>query len=312
MTTNLDVFDAPVRQYLELTVRNIGHSPLELSPVIDAAVTAAKQQLGDSWKTQNDTLIRKRIEGHAALYMDGVLGQSRVWRECQERIKAHNSLLLVGAGLSYDSDMPLANLLIDLLKFVGAPDWDTLRADPAKCIAFKNQFKAKYSHKVPSKSHELVILNFPQYILEIISLNWDDLLEQAAAVVGKNVNKQNEDHPVTATRCLWKFHGDVANIKEDNTIGQGGWVFPGQQGYVFDSFRQYIQQTQLNNQLFTFLIVGYGEQESAIQDQIVTLLESNPPRPTYRIGLELKNLNQPTHIVGTCEFILSKIFPLKN
>src|SRR3972149_5985513 len=126
MTTNLDVFDAPVEQSIESYVKTIGHSSSELGIVIDAALRAAKVLLGDSWKTQNNRLVRSRLEKNAALYMDAVLGQSKIWNECRERIKAYCSVVLVGAGLSYGSDMPLANILDDLLVFVGARDWAAL------------------------------------------------------------------------------------------------------------------------------------------------------------------------------------------
>jgi hypothetical protein len=310
MTTTLDVFDTPVKEFLQSRIKTMGHSPSELGPVVDTAIRAAKDQLADSWKNQKDRLIRERIERGASLYIDAVLSQSKIWNECRERIKAYGSVLLVGAGLSYGSDMPLSNILDDLLAFVRARDWAELRADPDKCLAFKNQFRRICSSKVPTKSHKMVILNFPSYIWEVISLNWDDLLEKASALAGKAVNKQNEDQPVAINRCLWKFHGDVARIEPDNIIGHGGWVFPDEQGYVFDSFRGYIERTGLKGQLFTFLVVGYSEKEKVIYDEIVTLLESNPPRPTYRVGLELKYLNRSHHIVGTAEFILTKIFPL--
>jgi NAD-dependent SIR2 family protein deacetylase len=310
MTTNLDVFDTPVQGYLESYVKNIGHSPSELGPIIRAAISEAKKGLGDSWKTTNDRILRGRIERNAASYMDAVLGQSKLWNECREHIKAYNAVVLAGAGLSYSSDMPLANVLKDMLAFVRARDWAELRVDPNKCLAFKNQFKEICTRKVHNKSHEIVILNFPKYILEILCLNWDDLFEKAAEARGKAINKQNEDHPVTTDCCLWKFHGDVANIKTDNVVGQGGWVFPDEQGYVFNSFKEYVKRTDLKGKFFTFLIVGYGENEKIIKDEIVTLLESDPPRPTYRIVLDLRYLNQTHYIVGTAEYTLSKILPL--
>jgi hypothetical protein len=140
--------------------------------------------------------------------------------------------------------------------------------------------------------------------LEVISLNWDDLLEKAAREEGKDINKQNEDTIVTTTRCLWKFHGDIMKITQDNTPGHGGWIFPDEQGYVFESFKKYIETTNLKDQLFTFLIVGYSEKEKTVYDDIINLLESNPPRPTYRISPDLKYLHQTSHIIGTAEFIL--------
>jgi hypothetical protein len=310
MTTTLDVFDTPVKEYLQSRIKILGHSPSDLAPILDSAIKSAKEQLADSWKNQNDRLVRKRLENGALLYIEAVLSQSKILSECRERIKAYGSVLLAGAGLSYSSDMPLSNILDDLLLFVRARNWAELRVDPAKCLAFKNQFKFVCASKVPSKSHKIVVINFPGYIREIISLNWDNLLEKAADQAGISVNKQNEDVPVTIENCLWKFHGDVERIEKDNIIGHGGWVFPDEQGYVFDSFKRYIERIDLKGQLFTFLVIGYSEKEKVIYDEIITLMESNPPRPTYRIGLDLRHLNQSFHIVGTSEFVLSKIFPV--
>ncbi len=307
MTTNLDVFDIPVKQFLETHIKAIGHSVIELQPVINAAIIVSKSQLGDSWRTQNERLIRSRVERAAVTYIDAVLGQSKIWNDCRERIKAYRSIVLAGAGLSYDSDIPLTSILKDVLKFVGAKDWQELRADPAKCLAFKKQFGKICAGKNPSKSHEILITNYPKYIFEILSLNWDDLIEKAAIALKVVVSKQNVDTTALTTNCLWKFHGDIGNITQDNIPGQGGWIFPDEQGYVFESFKKYVELTNLKSELFTFLIVGYSEQEKTIYDEIVTLMESNPPRPTYRIGLDLKNLNQPSHIVGTAGFILNKV-----
>lgn len=309
-TTTLDVFDTLIKDFLQSRIKGMGHPPSELIPVMDTAIAAAKEELGDSWKNQNDPLIRRRLESGASLYIDAVLSQTKVWNECRERIKAYGSILLAGAGLSDASNMPLSNLLPDVLKFVRAVDWAELRTDPNKCLAFKNEFLKQCSGKLPAKSHKMIILNFPDYILEIVSLNWDDLLEQAASLTGKIIGKQNEDQPVITQRWLWKFHGDVCNIKLGNIKGHGGWVFPDEDGYVFDSFRQYIQFTGLMARLFTFVIVGYSEKEKVIYDEIVTLLESNPPRPTYRILPDVKFLHQDHYIVGTADFTLSKILPV--
>ena len=40
----------------------------------------------------------------------------------------------------------------------------------------------------------------------------------------------------------------------------GGWVFPNEGGFVFNSFQTYIrQQNGLNESLFALVIVGYSE-----------------------------------------------------
>jgi hypothetical protein len=312
MTDPLDIYDYPIKQFLEEYIRQSGHSSSALEPVIDVAIEHAKQSLPDSMRTFAPRILRERITDAAKDYINAVLSQNKKWQECRERIKAYSSIFLAGAGLSYGSDMPLSNTLKDILVFCGAVDWAELRSDPIKCLAFKQQFNKVCGSKSPSVSHSLLIRNFPEHIWEIICLNWDDLFEKAARLDGKPINKCYIDQPVPAQRYLWKFHGDVENLGDGNIAGQGGWIFPDEPGYVFDSFRDYIKRTGLQNQLFTFVIVGYSENESIIYDQIVTLLELTPPRPTFRIGLDLRNFQKDRYIVGTAEFTLNKILPVHN
>jgi len=310
MSTSLDIFNQVVKESLEAYIKGTGYSSSQLEPVIGAAIEEAKGSLPSPPGITAPRILRQTIESRARVYIDAVLSQNKVWQDCRERIKAYSSIFLAGAGLSYESDMPLSNILDDLLKFCRVSTWDELRKDLTKCLEFKQQFKRICDNKQPSNSHRLVMLNFPTHIWEIICLNWDDLFEKAAILIGKTINKQNEEQPTTTERYLWKFHGDVDNIREDNILGKGGWVFPDEEGYVFDSFKEYIKRTEVNDQLFTFVIVGYNETEKVIYDEIIALLERIPPRPTYRIGLDLKSLHKENHIVGTAEFTLNKILPV--
>jgi hypothetical protein len=309
---SLDDFTEPVKQYLESYVQSVGHSAPELEPIIYTAIEEAIKSITDPTETLYPRILRQRIESKALVYVRAVLSQNKTWRSCRDRIKAYSSIFLVGAGFSYGSDMPLSNILSDLLRFCRVADWDELRKDSSKFLSFKRQFKTKCDRKSPSKAHKLIITNFPKHVYEIICLNWDDLFEKAAKLIGVLINKQNEDRPTTGERYLWKFHGDVENIKEDNIKGQGGWVLPDEDGYVFDSFQKYIVQTRLKEELFTFVIIGYNETEEVIYSKIVSLFEKDPPRPTYRIGIDLKNLHKDNYIVGTADFTLNKILPISS
>ena len=311
-SSSLYRFFEPVKITLESYVQDCGHSAVQLEPVIKCAIEEAIKSNSSVPETLVPRILRQKIESSAKIYIDAVLSQTKSWQSCRERVKAYSSIFLIGAGLSYDSDMPLANLLNDVLGFCGVTDWDDLRRDSSRFLNFKKQFKELCDGKSPSNGHKLIIANFPKYIYEIICLNWDDLFEKAAKATGVLIRKQNEDKPATSGRYLWKFHGDVENIKDDNIKGQGGWVLPDEDGFVFDSFRGYIDRTGLRKKLFTFVIVGYNEGEEVIYQQIISLLEKDPPRPTYRIGLDLKNLRKDNHIVGTADFILNKILPTSN
>jgi hypothetical protein len=310
--SSLYVYAEPVKRALESYVKECGHSASQLEPIINCSIDEAIESNPDLDETLSPRILRQRIESKSKVYIDGVLSKTKSWRSCREYIKAFSSVFLVGAGLSYDSDMPLSNALKAILDFCGVAGWDELRKDSKRFLEFKRRFKEICDRKSPSNGHKLVIANFPKYIYEIICLNWDDLFEKAAKSINVPINKQNEDKPATSERYLWKFHGDVENIKEDNIKGQGGWVLPDEDGFVFDSFQEYVDRTRLKEQLFTFVIMGYNEGEEVIYHQIISLLEKDSPRPTYRIGLDLKNLHKDNYIVGTAEFILNKILPISS
>ena len=310
---SLDVFDVPVKKYLINEVRQLGHDPDEIDPVLDKAIERAKELLLQSREKLplSPIRIRSRIENRAYEYVYGVLAQSKKWKDAKTRIRNWSSIFLVGAGLSFESDMPLSDTLEDLIKFCRAKDYNELRKDKDKCLKFKLEFKKICEKKSPGFSHKLIVKNFPKYILEIICLNWDNLIERAAEEMNKSIPKINEDKPVTGKRYLWKFHGDVENIKENNIKGEGGWVFPDEEGYVFNNFIQYIKEKGLKDTLFTFVIVGYSEKEKEIYNKIIRQFEEKPKRPTFRVGLDLKRLHENRYIVGPSDFILKKILPLK-
>ena len=306
-SSSLDMYDVPVKHKLEVHLNHIGYVPARLGPIVDAALQEGKRTISPAMSSFNPTLIRERIYQSAIIYLNGVLSQTRKWNLCRELIRSYSSIFIAGAGVSFESGLPLSSTLQSLLHFCGATNWDELRADSSKCSNFKTQFKVLNDRRQPSTSHRLLISNFPNNVLEIISLNWDNLFERAAILTHHPIDKQNQDVPTTGIRHLWKFHGDVELITHDNVAGQGGWLFPDEPGYVFTSFLQYITNTNLANEPFTLIIIGYSETDQAIYDNIIAPLEKIPPRPTYRIGLRLEKLHDDGYIVGTSDFILREI-----
>jgi hypothetical protein len=308
---SLDVFDKPVKRFLEQQIRELGYDPRELLPVIEVAIEEAKKLVHEEKVLLPPRILRSRIEEHAYAYIHGVLSQSKKWKSAHECIRSYCSIFLVGAGISFESGIPLTKVLKDLVKFCGAEDYDELRRDREKCLRFKLEFKKICDKKHVGTSHKLIAKNFPEFILEIICLNWDNLIERAAKELGKSIHKVNEDVAVRDERYLWKFHGDIENIKESNIKGKGGWVFPNEGGYVFNCFLDYIKRTELKNRMFAFIIVGYSEGEKEIYENIIRHFEKEPPRPTFRIGLNLKRLGEENYIVGPADFILKQVLPIK-
>lgn len=307
---SLNVFDEPVKGFLESQIRDLGHNPDELRPVTDVALEEGKKLVGRELRPLlPPSIIRSRIAEGAYVAIQAVLGQTRKWESAYERIRSYSSIFLTGAGISFESGMPLSKVLADLMKFCEAEDWNELRRNDKKCLKFKSEFKRICDRKNPGVSHKLIAQNFSEHILEIICLNWDNLIERAAREFGKAIPKANEDKHTTDERHLWKFHGDVENIKEDNIRGKGGWVFPDKEGHVFNSFIRYVEETGLTGQLFVLVIAGYSEKERNIYDKVISVFEAEPPRPTFRIGLDLARLQEEHYIVGPSDFVLKKMLP---
>jgi hypothetical protein len=316
----LNVFDKPVKDWLSNRVKELGYDSKELLPLIEVAVEQSKVKVKEEIKERVEregfimlepVILGNIVKEYAYTYIYGALSQTKKFNSARERVRSYSSIFLVGAGISFESGVPLTILLNDLLRFCSAKDYAELRSNSQKCKKFKLEFKRVCDTKNPSASHKLIALNFPQHILEIISLNWDNLIERAARELGKEIPKVNEDVEIrpSNTGYLWKFHGDVENIKDDNVKGRGGWVFPDEDGYVFNNFKEYVKIKGLLERMFVFVIAGYSEKEENIYNQIISIFQKD--RPTYRVGLDLKRLHEEFYIVGPAEFVLKQILPIQ-
>jgi NAD-dependent SIR2 family protein deacetylase len=308
----LDVFDKPVRKFVEDEIRKIGYNPSDISPIIDVAITEAKRLVHEEDIFLPNQILRYKIGEHTFNYIRGVLAQSKKLKSIHDRLRSYSSVFLVGAGISFESGIPLVAILSDLLRFCEAKDYKELRKDNTKCHKFKSEFKKICNEKEPGYSHKLIVLNFPEYIKEIICLNWDNLIERSALKLRKEISKINENNTVTGKSHLWKFHGDVDNIKKDNKRGKGSWIFPDEKGYVFECFMKYVKESGLTSSLFTFMIVGYSEKEEEIYKRIIQCFQEKPPRPTFRIGLDLSRLREENYAVGPSDYVLKEILPIAS
>jgi len=307
----LDMYDEPVRRFIEENMSAIGYDPADFTPVIDVVIEESKNLVRREDLHLPPGLMLSRIEEQALVFIRGILAQSWKFRGIHDRIRSYGSVFLVGAGTSFESGIPLTNVLDDLVSFSGASDYEDLRKDRDKCFKFKEAFKAVCDKKKPSVSHKLIALNFPEHIREVICLNWDNLIERsAAALQRREMRKVNVDEPVSDRNYVWKFHGDVDIIRRDNLKGKGGWVLPFEEGHVFSCFLDYVKESGLDNSMFTFIITGYSEREKEIYNMVIDCFEKKPPRPTFRIGLDLSRLHQENYLLGPCDYVLQKILPI--
>jgi len=308
----LSIYDEPVRKFLEKEIKESGHDSRELSPVFDVVIREAKKKITKTTLSFPSAIVLSAVEEQALTIMRAILSQDKKIRNLRERIRSYESIFLVGAGISFESGMPLTRILQDILEFSGASNYEELTRDKEKCLKFKKKFREICEKKVPSKSHQSIVTNFPKYIKEIICLNWDNLIERCGKMLSppRNINKINEDIPVSTKHHIWKFHGDIDNIKCENIKGKGGWIFPHEEGCVFNCFIDYVKNSRLSTSLFTFVIAGYGEREKEISNRIIDLFETTPPRPTFRIGFDLMRLHEEKYILGPSDYILPKIMPI--
>ena len=151
-------------------------------------------------------------------------------------------ILLIGAAVSFEGGAPLGEQLMPMIKRLGIINDDRvdlnnafkkLRADPEKVAKFKRRFQSfiiegiKVEKICIPKSYKVIADRFRRNkVLEIFSLNWDDLIERAYREVnGQEIPKFEFDKNSSRVKDefvhkLWKLHGDIADIESD-------WVLPG-------------------------------------------------------------------------------------
>ncbi|MBC1502063.1 hypothetical protein HB943_15785 [Listeria weihenstephanensis] len=194
-------------------------------------------------------------------------------------LRVHGGILVIGAGGSYESGMPLYKQFVPLL-------WRVLdkypeikinmgyaMTDAGKDIVSENQEKIMISFKHMSESkgalhyfkEEFKIINDNHnistskvhlgicelihrgYIKLVISLNWDDLLETSwEKLYGTSINSNRIQ--------LIKPHGDIRNLKER-------WLLPHEEGDISEQELRLISSIKQNH-LVDFIILGYSESDS--------------------------------------------------
>ncbi len=294
-----------LRNYIKFTKHKVEDLDPILTSIVDKTFEDFERE-GKSLSGLNQTLILVDLIIDAKHLLSAVLSQSKKLEAVKHKILTYGSVFVVGAGLSTESKVFTTSDLEDVLRFVKAKNFEELRANDTKCFEFKKKIEVILKGKKPGKSHKIIARNFPENIREIVDLNWDNLLEIALTELGKSNVKINKDIIVSSPNHLWKFHGDVNEFDRTNVPGKLGWVFPDENGYVFDHFMEYVADQRLNEDLFTIIIVGYSESEKEVK-KVINSLELDPPRPTYRIGMNLGLFHDQGYIVGPSAYVLPRI-----
>lgn len=201
-------------------------------------------------------------------------------------IRVHGAILIMGAGASCESGLPLYAQLAPIVwqvvdefvdikaslkctetvsakKIIGNDverikrSFEYIEKDPKANARFKELFKAvndKHNNN-HSLVHEIIgRLIHSGYIKLVVSFNWDDLLESSwEYLYGTSINENRV--------CLVKPHGDVRNLSSK-------WTYPSSAGFLslddISKIRSVIDAGPL-----TFVILGYSEQDQIIEDTFI-------------------------------------------
>ncbi len=311
----LDAYDSYIYSNLKGIITKEFHIKYqEIEPVVEECVDKAKQILGANLSTGLEEVLHniripfellKLSKEHVYL----VLSQKKKFDKIKSEIRDYGCVLLGGAGLSYGSYAPLSKDLGPIMDFCKIKDFSELKRDQVKLNCFKDKFVNVCANKSPSKSHKIVANNFDQHIKDVILLNWDNLLERALTARSVHYTKINKEGQKPALKNLWKMHGDVDFLTEDNVPGLGGWVFPGDGGFVFESLKNYYEMPAKENDIFVVLIVGYSLEDQLINKEVIERISLNGRKRVYRVSLNFQDYQDDDTLVGTSDFILNRLMP---
>lgn len=219
--------------------------------------------------------------------------------EMINNIRVHGAVLILGAGASYESGMPLYAQFPALIwrvvdenpqikRKMGIEDDQTTKdvignnIDRIKSafdyierdIEADKQFKELFltvndSHKSRTSTvHQNICkLVHEGFIKLIVSFNWDDLLENEwEKLYGTHINDNRT--------ILIKPHGDVRNIV-------GKWVYPNSPGMISDAYMDRINEILLDSPK-VFILLGYSGRDETIAK---TLIKPNEKKSVlYRVS----------------------------
>jgi hypothetical protein len=230
-------------------------------------------------------------------------------------------ILIIGAGFSFEAGMPLTRHLSLILKpmgfdFKGYEDikeaFRKISQDKEKDKEFKERFILYLKEGLQrgeikiTEAHEIVIKKFgDDKILEILCLNWDNLLEICyKKLTGNKILKINRENVSiqedTFLHCLWKFHGDVDDPDYE-------WIYPGTKGRVFSNFKKYLEFL-IKQRKYTLcgLVVGYSELDEEMGN-VIEMIEKS--FVLFRVGMDMRLFNKhKNYILAPARWILPQIF----
>jgi hypothetical protein len=258
----------------------------------------------ENQEIEGETILRLTYEGQ--IYVDKIAARVQLIEKAKAIASAYHLLVIVGAGFSFEAELPLSEHLEILLKQIGAKDFGELEADINKENSFKKLFKNLSDQAKITEGVKVIINKFKNMkIYEIISLNWDNIIERA---YGNKIPKicREEQTPVDndndgVFHYLWKFHGDVEDLEYK-------WIYPSKnsKGRVFKSFLSYIDNL-ITSHPICVMIIGYSEHDDNIRENVIEIL--NKRLYVLRIGFDFNLLSKyDDYIFAPSEWAILNIF----
>jgi len=308
--------------------RRLREEPSDFDPLIEYAIQYAvkefRKELEDG--TAVLRLVEDTIYHYCVVYLRAIVGQYFKFKNLVEALRQFGAFFLVGAGVSFESELPIARhmgplvfpLLTRLHPKTDYADWESACTDPSSSLiradcwkqikdnpeildSFKLEFKRLSDGKDPVKSHELIVKYFIDgKILELICLNWDSLIEREyEKQTGIRISKISSDG-IVRPHSLWKLHGDVEDI-------HGNWILPHEEGQPFMSLVMHLNSLTSP----VFVIIGYSEREIRISGDIISKVE--PLRQTFRIRPDINPLTATERdIASSARYAMKKIDELMS
>ena len=232
--------------------------------------------------------IAKSLDLASAAPDQGSLGVARAMTSNPPR-----PLFIIGAGFSYES-MPLTQeleaLVTGLLAGRGIPNpakllaedwkaaWQHISEDPD---TFKQRFIGFSQARQPAIQHAVLSRALSiRTVAGVVSFNWDDHVERSS----EGYEVVNSEDQSIERPGLWKMHGDVNAPHKD-------WIWPHDAGRPLRNVCTYVLEQAHQGHISHVVVVGYGEREARVTDELLTPLAEACPnwirvRPAGQAGPE--------------------------
>ena len=172
----LEPFRDAITDSLKEYVKSVKQDAQDLAPEFDKIIEWTFhdfEKRDPQYPNLREELMLESLITDARNLLRAVLSQSKKFNEVNHKISSFQSIFIVGAGLSLESNVFSTSELYDILHFIDPSDYsnftDTLdysplRSDNSKSFGFKETVKGILKDKKPAKSHSSIAKNFSIFL----------------------------------------------------------------------------------------------------------------------------------------------------